>query len=148
MPFIWTSMGHWVSLKWCQGMTSSISCHTLPLHCTYYFLMVGICSLINILRPRQNGRHFADNIFKCILLNENAWILLKISLKFVREVRINNIPALVQIMAWRRSDDKPLSEPKMVSLLMHICVTQPQWVKPAAMVKIYVISRQNTKSPL
>ena len=42
--------------------------------------------------------------------------------------RINNIPALVQIMAWRRSGDKPLFEPMMVTLLMHICVTQPQWV--------------------
>ena len=42
---------------------------------------------------------------------------------------INNIPALVQIMAWRRPDDKPLSEPMMVSLLTHICVTRPQWVK-------------------
>ena len=40
---------------------------------------------------------------------------------------INNIPALVQIMAWRRPGDKPLSEPMMVSLLMHICITQPQW---------------------
>ena len=24
---------------------------------------------VNTLRPRQNGRHFADNIFKCIFLN-------------------------------------------------------------------------------
>ena len=39
--------------------------------------------LLNTLRPRQIGRHFADNIFKCIFLNENAWIALKISLKFV-----------------------------------------------------------------
>ena len=29
---------------------------------------------INILRPRQNGRHFPDDIFKCIYLNENLWI--------------------------------------------------------------------------
>ena len=43
-------------------------------------------------------------------------------------VGINNIPALVQIMAWCRLGDKPLSEPMMVSLLMHTCVTQPQWV--------------------
>ena len=42
--------------------------------------------------------------------------------------RINNIPALVQIMAWRRPGDKPLSEPIMVSLTTHICVTRPQWV--------------------
>ena len=60
---------------------------------------------------------------------ENAWILLKIPLKSVPKVRINNIPALVQIMAWRRPGDKPLSEPMMVSLLTHICVTRPQWVK-------------------
>ena len=40
-----------------------------------------------------------------------------------------NIPALVQIMAWRRPGDKPLSEPMMISLPTHICVTRPQWVK-------------------
>ena len=85
--------------------------------------------LINTLRPRHNGRHFADDIFKCIFLNENASIAIKISLKFVPKGPINNIPALVQIMAWRRPGDKPLSEPMMVSLLTHICVTQPQWVK-------------------
>ena len=51
---------------------------------------------------------------------------LEISLKFSREVRIYNIPALVQIMAWRRSGDKPLSESLMVSLLTHTCVTRPQ----------------------
>ena len=59
-------------------------------------------------------------------LNETARISLKISLKFVPKVRINNIPALVQIMAWRRPGDKPLSEPMMVSLLTHIRVTRPQ----------------------
>ena len=84
---------------------------------------------INTLRPRQNGRHFADDIFKCIFLNENVWIPIKISLKFVPQGPINNIPALVQIMAWRRPSDKPLSEPMMVRLPTHICVTRPQWVK-------------------
>ena len=42
---------------------------------------------------------------------------------------VNNIPALVQIMAWHRPGDKPLSEPMMVRLPTHICVTRPQWVK-------------------
>ena len=84
---------------------------------------------VNSLRPGLNRRPFADDIFKCIFLNENEWILPRISLKFVPKVRINNIPALVQIMAWRRPGDKPLSEPMMVSLLTHICVTRPQWVK-------------------
>ena len=47
---------------------------------------------------------------------------------FVPKGPINNIPALVQIMAWRQPGDKPLSEAMMVSLLTHICVTPPQWV--------------------
>ena len=85
--------------------------------------------LVNTLRLRQNGCHFADNIFKCIFLNENIWIPIKISLKFVPKGSINIIPALVQMMAWRRPGDKPLSEPMMVNLPMHICVTRPQWVK-------------------
>ena len=82
--------------------------------------------LVNTLRPRQNGRHFADDVFKCIFLNENVWILLKSSLKFVPKGQINNTPSLVQIMAWRRPGDKSLSEPMMVGLRTHICVTRPQ----------------------
>ena len=81
----------------------------------------------NTLWPRRNGRHFADDTFKRIFLNENARISIKFSLKFVPNGQINNIPALVQIMAWRRSGDKPLSEPMMVSLPTHICVTRLQW---------------------
>ena len=94
---------------------------------------------INTLRPRQNGRYFPDDISKWIFLNENVWISIKISLKFVPSgpinnipslVRIiNNIPGLIQIMAWRLPGNKPLSEPMMVSLLTHICVTRPQWVR-------------------
>ena len=66
---------------------------------------------VNSLRPRQNGCHFPDNVYKWIFLNENVWISLKISLTFVPKVPINDIPALVQIMAWRRTGVKPLSEP-------------------------------------
>ena len=98
-------------------------CHLLQL------LVLMQLVLINTLRPRQNGRHFADDIFKCFFLNENASISIKISLKFVPKGPINNIPALVQIIAWRRPGDKPLSEPVMVNLPTHICVTRPQWVK-------------------
>ena len=84
--------------------------------------------MINTLRPRQNGRHFPDDIFKCIFLLENILIWIKISLKFVSKVRIDNIPAFVQIIAWHRPGDKPLSEPMVVSLLKHICVNRPRWV--------------------
>ena len=68
---------------------------------------------LNTLRQRQNGRHFPDNIFTCIFVNENWCILIKFSLKYVRKGPIDNNPALVQIMAWRQSGDKPLSEPMM-----------------------------------
>ena len=81
------------------------------------------------LRPRQNGRHFADDNLKCVFLNEKVLIPIEISLKFVPKGPIDNIPALVYIMAWRRPGDKPLSEPMMVSLPTHIYVTRPQWVK-------------------
>ena len=46
---------------------------------------------VNTLSPRQNGRNFADAIFKCIFVNENVCISLDISLNFVPKVRINNI---------------------------------------------------------
>ena len=92
---------------------------------------------VNTLRPRRNEQHFADDIFKRIFFNENVWLSIKISLKFVPKGPINNIPALVQIMAWHRWGDKPLSEPMMVSLPTHICVTRPQWVK----------TRETWKSP-
>ena len=91
---------------------------------------------INSLSPRPNRRHFADDIFRCIFENENELISSRISLKLVPKVRINNSPALVQIMAWRRPGDKPLSEPMMVSLVTHICVTRPQWVNHVFVVPI------------
>ena len=68
-------------------------------------------STLNSLRLRRNGRYDADNIFKCIFLRENVCIPTKISLEFVPKGPINNIPALVLIMAWGRTGDRPLSEP-------------------------------------
>ena len=53
------------------------------------------------MRTRQNGCHFADDVFKCIFLNEDIWISLKISLKFVPKARINQIPTLVSLGDWK-----------------------------------------------
>ena len=90
--------------------------------------MLILC-VLNLM-PRQKGRQFSDGNFKYIFLNENIWISFKISLKFVTKSSINNIPALVQIMAWRRPGRaKPLSEPTMIISLTHMCVTRLQWVK-------------------
>ena len=82
--------------------------------------------ILNTLGPRQNGRLFTDDSVNWILLNENVWISIKISLKFVSRDTNNYFPALAQIMVWRRPCDKPLSEPMMVRLPTHICVTRPQ----------------------
>ena len=87
------------------------------------------CHWINTLRLRQNGYYFADTTFKCIFAKVSVRILIEISLKFLPKGPIKNISALVQIMAWLRPGDKPLSEPMMVLSPMHKCITQPQWVK-------------------
>ena len=74
----------------------------------------------NTLRPRQNGRLFHttfSNAFSWMKMKEFS---IKISQKFVPKDQINNIPSLVQIMAWRRPGDKSLSEAMLVSLLTHI----------------------------
>ena len=92
-------------------------------------IVAGVRQRVNLWRPRQNGRHFPDDIFKWVFLIENVWIAIKISPKLVPKGLINTNPVLVYIMAWRRPGDKPLSEPMMASLLTHICVTGPQWVK-------------------
>ena len=56
---------------------------------------------------------FADDIFKCIFLNEKFCILIQISVKFIARGPIGSKSALVQVMAWCRTGDKPLSEPMM-----------------------------------
>ena len=75
---------------------------------------------INILRPRQNGQHLADNILKCIFFNENVWILLKISPNFVPNFQINKYFRIGSDHGWHQPGDTPLSEPMMVKLRTHM----------------------------
>ena len=121
-----------VAFTWQLFQSKRPSCYFVwgiwKLYFQHFFPISHWGQWVNSLRPRQNGRHFADDIFKRIFLNENVRISIKISLKFVPKGPINNIPALAQIMAWRRPGDKPLSDPMMVNLPTHICVTRPQWV--------------------
>ena len=77
---------------------------------------------VNTLRAGGNGQHFADDIFKRIFFNANVWTLIKISLKFVPKGRINNIQEFVQLMAWPRPGDNPLSEPMTDSLFTLVCI--------------------------
>ena len=82
------------------------------LHVYHVYIHTRTIEII-IFPPGQNGRHFVDDIFKRIFLNEKFRISIQISLKFVPMSPIDNKPALVQIMAWHRTGDKPLPEPMM-----------------------------------
>ena len=110
-----------VNMVKCPQIILIDACTKWPSHSRQRFQL----NCFNTFRPRQSGRHFADDTFKRIFVNENVRISINISLTFVPKGLINNIPALVQIMAWRRPGDKPLSEPMMVNLLTHICFLRP-----------------------
>ena len=62
------------------------------------------------------GRNLTDDVFKCIFINEFC-ILIRISLNFVPKGPIDNKLTLVQVMAWRQTGDKPLSEPMLNQLM-------------------------------
>ena len=59
----------------------------------------------------------ADGILNCILLNDNARFPIHIALKYVPKSPIDNKPALVQALAWRRTCDKPLPGPMMTQFI-------------------------------
>ena len=111
---------------------------TIHQNSSTYLLPAGDNSSFNTLRSSPNGRHFET--FSNVFFYKNVYIWIKISLNFVSKVPINNNILLVQIMVWRRPGDKPLSEPMMVSLPMHICVTRPQWVKRASIQTVIFLS--------
>ena len=114
----------------CKLNTGRVRLSVITVNLTNGLLgITRVTPFLNTLRPFRNSRHFADDIFKCIFLNENVWIPLKISMTFVPMSPINNIPTLVQVMAWRRPGDKPLSEPMTVNSSTHKCATRPQCVK-------------------
>ena len=69
---------------------------------------------------------FADDIFKCILLNENDKIRIQISLKLVPGSPIDNNPSLVQVMGWRLTGDKPLPEPVLIQFTDAYILKSPQ----------------------
>ena len=100
-------------------------------HIVLFFLFMVILWFPADACLTQWGRDKRADISQTTFLNAfswiNVWISINISLTFVLKGQINNIPALVQIMTWRRPGDKPLSESMMFSLLTHVCVTLPHW---------------------
>ena len=103
--------------NFCQILTKDTSCVAMVI---IYFqtptlLLISWATSVplNTLRPRRNGCHLTDNIFKYIFFNENVWVPMKISLKFVPKGPINDKSTLIQIMVWHQTGDKPLFEPMM-----------------------------------
>ena len=96
----------------------------------------------------ETGTVSQTTFLKIIFFNGFVWISIKISLTFVSDGTINNISALVQILDCRRPGDKPLSEPMMVNLPTHICVTRPQWVKSIDIWchRVYISTHRNVSN--
>ena len=84
-------------------------------------------------RLHHGGRGKMAAIFQTTFSNAFSWMkFFEFWLKFhwnLFKGAFNNIPALAKIIAWHRPGDKPLSEPMLVSLLAHTCVTRPQWTQ-------------------
>ena len=81
-------------------------------HVATGYLLI-LTDVINLSHPGKNGRHFADDIFKYISMNEKLCISIQFSLKSIPEGVIDNKSALVHVMAWRRAGDKLLPEPRL-----------------------------------
>ena len=87
-------------------------CSFLSMHHTHTrYIHYGI--VIDFTSSPKIAAILADNIFKCIFLNGNDGTPIQISLQFVPGSPIDSTLALVQVMAWRRTGDKPLPEPML-----------------------------------
>ena len=76
-------------------------------------LSIAPMILVKSSLPAQNGTDFAEDIFRCIFMNDKFWILIRSSLNFDSKGPIDNNLELVQIMALCRTGDKPLSQPML-----------------------------------
>ena len=106
-----------------------IGIYSVPSHCPNQYQIY--CQQDSV---THWGRDEIDSVLQTTFSNTFSWMkMYEFRLEFHWRDPINNIQALVQIMAWRRLGDKPLFEPMMLTLLTHICVTRPQWVKEQTM---------------
>ena len=113
-----------VDIKY-QYKIYNFDCYTF----SYYAHSFIVFCMFQHIEAETERLIFSRRHFQIYFLNDNVWIYINISLKSIPNGPINNIPSLVQIMAWSRSDGWPLFEPLMVWLSMHIYVTRPQWIK-------------------
>ena len=92
----------WLPLSW------------LDVDHNFHFWMLSnmLVTMLTHIPLDKMANTFEDDIFKRTFLNENVRISIQISLKFVPWGLNDNKSALVQVMAWRRTSDKPL--PKLM----------------------------------
>ena len=81
------------------------------------------CPVIKAFRPDKMATIFADDIFKCIFVNENSCIWIKILFDVIPWCSAHNNSALVLVVAWCQTGNKPLPEPmsaKIKDAIRHI----------------------------
>ena len=126
-------------MAWCRQATSHYLSQCWPRSTSPYGVIRP--QWVNTLRLRKNFLTTFSNAFSWM---KTYKFQLRFHGSFFPKRLINNIPTLVQIRAWCQPGDKPLSEPMMTSLPMHIWVTRLQWVKIDPMVSYYWNSSQDT----
>ena len=124
LKFIW--FGIWWLEVYRMTTKHMVKLRSYVNNLSYHMIAIGMWQF-HTLRPRKSGRHFSDDIFKCISFNEEFEFRLRCHWNLF--IGSSNIPALVQTMGRRRPGFKPLSEPIVVNLVTHICITWPQWDK-------------------
>ena len=99
------------------------------------------CSLVDVIVLTHWGRDQKDAISQTTFSSAFYWMKMYELQQKIPKGPVNNILALVQIMAWRCPGDKPLSEPMLVSLPTYICVTRAQRVNNMGQnVSVHIIS--------
>ena len=111
-----------MTLKYFQHYWPIVGYHQWPVVLTHQepIIQSFVGVFVNSSLPGQNGCHFADDIFRCICVNEKFHILIEMSLKFVPMGPIGNNPS-------RLFGAKPLSEWMLTRSLTHICGTRGRW---------------------
>ena len=124
---------HFCGKEMLQSLLAWLACRSSVAQLTrsWVHLRKNNRTFLNTLRPRQNSRHFADNISNCNLLKENIWIYIIVLMKFVPWGSIDNMPDFGRIMACRRQTSDCL-------ITAHNCGTRPRWFNTLLSVRLWV----------
>ena len=108
------------------------------LHTLFKYILVQLARA-NTLRQTQNDQHYPEDIFKCILLNENIWIWNTISLICFLRVHLTMIQHWFRWWLGTKQATGHYLNKYWPRLIMHICVIQLQRVNAFA-VSVYLYS--------